>query len=480
MNSIKEIWSTLKCLPFAVLVHDSKTRNYKANESALNLFNLKQHSDLNENHFSHIKLISPLSKKTLLLQNLFDVYLIPNVQNKVVLEVDQTAFLLNIKFANITESVSMITFEIEKQTIDEQYNFDVVISNISADLIDIQNDDVDKHINYALKAIGTVCHADRSYLFKFNDENTQMSNTHEWVNKGIMPFKDSLQNVPKSELPYFFKLMNDTYLFKVNDVADLPASAGGEKKEFELQKIKSVMCIGLSYEKELVGFIGCDCVAVKREWTNLDLIRIKLVGEILTNAFKNINYKQKLELTQQQLITANQQLSELVNTDGLTNIANRRCFDQTIDDEIQRCVRYQQPISLLICDIDFFKKYNDSYGHQKGDEALKQVAETLQNLCKRPGDLAARYGGEEFALILPCTNTDNAYCFSTLIQKEIAKLGIEHKYSEVSDMLTLSIGFYSLIPNTKTIAEDIIAKADAALYNAKETGRNKISESPPR
>ncbi|TMN84177.1 MULTISPECIES: diguanylate cyclase [unclassified Pseudoalteromonas] len=476
MNSIKDIWRTLKCLPFAVLVHDSKTRNYKANNQALKLFKLEQGDELCANHFGHIKLISPLSKKPLLLQNLFDVYLIPNVLNNVVLEINETAFLLNIKFAYINETVSMITFEIEKHKIDEQYNFDVVISNISADLIDIQNDNVDGHINYALKAIGTVCHADRSYLFKFNDENSQMSNTHEWVNKGIVPFKDSLQDVPKSELPYFFKLMNDTYLFKVNDVSDLPASAGGEKKEFELQKIKSVLCIGLSYEKELVGFIGCDCVAEKREWTNLDLIRIKLVGEILTNAFKNINYKQKLELAQQQLITANQKLSELVNTDGLTTIANRRCFDKTFEDEIQRCVRYQQPISLIICDIDFFKKYNDSYGHLKGDEALKYVAETLQNLCKRPGDLAARYGGEEFAIILPCTDSENANCFSTLIQNDIARLNIEHNQSDVSKQLTLSIGFYSVIPNTKTIAKDIISKADAALYHAKESGRNKISE----
>ncbi|GAA61751.1 hypothetical protein P20652_3640 [Pseudoalteromonas sp. BSi20652] len=296
MNSIKETWSTLKYLPFAVLVHDSKTHIYKANKQAQTLFNLKKETCLDENHFKHITLISPLSKKPLYLQNLFDDYLLPNVQNSVVLEIDQTAFLLSIKFAYITDTVSMITFEIEKYGNDENGNFDVVISNISADLIDIQNDDIDSHINYALKAIGTVCHADRSYLFTFHDNNTKMSNTHEWVNKGIVPFKETLQDVPKNELPYFFKLMNDTYLFKVNDVATLPVSAQAEKDEFELQNIKSVLCIGLSYEKELVGFIGCDCVAEQREWTDVDLIRLKLVGEILTNAFKNINYKKSWNL----------------------------------------------------------------------------------------------------------------------------------------------------------------------------------------
>ena len=128
----------------------------------------------------------------------------------------------------------------------------------------------------------------------------------------------------------------------------------------------------------------------------------------------------------------------------------------------------------------YTKKYTDSYSHLKGDDALKHVAETLQNLCKRPGDLAARYGGEEFAIILPCTDSENANCFSTLIQNDIARLNIEHNQSDVSKQLTLSIGFYSVIPNTKTRAKDIISKADAALYHAKESGRNKISEYSPK
>ena len=474
MHTIKDIWRTLKCLPFAILLHDTKTCTYKANNKAQEMFRLNKESHLGALDFEHISFKSPLSKKRLLLQSLFNEYLIPNVKNNVVLEINNVAILLSIKLAYIKDNVLMITFEMEEHNKVKQYNFDHIISNISAAMIDIQNEEIDSHIDYALKAIGTVCHADRSYLFRFNDDGTKVSNTHEWVRKNITSFKDELQNIAINTFPYFFKLMNDTYLFKVNDINALPIKAVAEKHEFSLRNLQSILCTGLIYDNKLVGFIGCDCVYEQHDWTDLDLIRIKLVGEILTNAFKNISYKQKLEFTQQQLITANQKLSELVNTDGLTNIANRRCFDQSLAKEIKRCTRYQQPLSLIICDIDFFKSYNDSYGHQQGDQTLMLVADALQNLCKRPGDLASRYGGEEFAIILPATTFNDANCFAKLIQKDIEKLAIVHAYSPISAYLTLSIGIYTTTPAAQTLVDEIIAKADSALYKAKETGRNKV------
>jgi diguanylate cyclase (GGDEF)-like protein len=476
LHSTQEIWSTLKHLPFAVLLHDTQSQTFQANTQTQTLFDLNTNSQLTENDFNHLTLINPLSKIIFSIKSLFNDYLLPHTSNQILIEKQGNTFLLNVRLAHFNESLSMLVFELIKNNVNEEYNFDKVISSISTDLIDIQIDDIDKHIDYALKAIGTVANADRSYLFRFNKNNTKMSNTHEWVNEGILPFKDTLQDVPKSALPYFFSLMNDTYLFRVNDTSTLPKAALSEKIEFEQQEIKSVLCIGLRYEKELVGFIGCDSVKELREWTDLDLIRLKLVGEILTNAFKNIDYRKKLELAQQQLITANKKLNELANTDGLTNIANRRSFDRALKNEIRRCVRNQHPIALIICDIDFFKHFNDSYGHQQGDEALKLVASTLNKLCNRQGDLAARYGGEEFVIILPATDAKQCKAFTALIQKEIETLNIEHHYSNIAKRLTVSMGFYALIPNTKTLPEDLISNADSALYNAKKTGRNKASE----
>ena len=468
-------WRNMELLPFCVLLYDTSENIFKVNSKAQNLFGLKEQLHFYKTDFSHITLTNHHSKKEILIEELFIDYFTANNQCQFVLSKQASKLLLNVKFAKLPNSNSIIIIDILNNNVDEQYDFDNIISNISTDLIDIQNDDVDQHINYALKAIGTVCHADRSYLFKFAEDGKTINNTHEWVNTDIQAFKNDLQHFPKSNLPYFFELMESTHLFRIDDVALLPIKAINEKNELQLQSIQSVLCIGLRYDKELVGFIGCDCVVQKRSWTDLDLIRLRLVGEMLANAFKNLNYKKELQKAQQQLINANHKLNKQVNTDGLTNIPNRRCFDQTLKCEIKRCARNKEPISLIMCDIDFFKRYNDNYGHQLGDEVLKQVAKALHNLCKREGDLAARFGGEEFAMILPVIDTDHCQRFAALIQEKIAELAIEHNFSSASKYLTLSIGFYSFIPSQKTTPKEVITNADTALYNAKETGRNKIA-----
>lgn len=448
-NLSNEIWRNLELLPFCVLLYDANENIFKVNSQAQGLFGLRNKSHFNKIDFSHITLTNHHSKKELLVEELFFDYFTANNQCQFVLSKQVSKLLLNVKFAKLPNSSSIIIIDVLNNNVDEQYDFDNIISNISTDLIDIQNDDVAKHINYALKAIGTVCHADRSYLFKFAEDGKTINNTHEWVNNDIQAFKEDLQNLPKSDLPYFFSLMARTHLFRVNDVTSLPIQAMSEKTIFQRQKIKSVLCIGLRYDKELVGFIGCDCVVQKRNWTDLDLIRLRLVGEMLANAFKNLNYKQELQQAQQQLINANHKLNKQVNTDGLTNIANRRCFDQTLKCEIKRCARNKEPISLIMCDIDFFKRYNDNYGHQLGDEVLKRVAKALHNICKREGDLAARFGGEEFAIVLPAVDTEHCQRFAVLIQEKIAELAIEHNFSSASNYLSLSIGFIALYPIKK-------------------------------
>lgn len=476
LQPIEDTWRAIKLIPFAVVLYDAKNHTFKANTQAQRLFKLPSKPSLKNDDFAQLLFSCPENKKQLTLNQLFEKYLAINTNYHVFLQIHEMGLLLNAKVAHISEHHHIATFEVIEHSDDAKYNFDKIISKISTDLIDIQNDNIDTHIEYALKAIGTVCLADRSYLFKFSDDGKSMRNTHEWVNQGIQPFKDQLQHIPKNSLPYFANLMGTTHLFKVNDVASLPAKAAKEKQELVRQGIQSVLCIGLRYDKELVGFIGCDCVKQQREWTDLDLIRLKLVGEIIANAFKNLNYKQELQHIQQQLITANQKLNQLVNTDSLTTIANRRCFDKALESEIKRCARVKQPVSLIMCDIDFFKNYNDSYGHQQGDEALVKVAAALKSRCRRESDLAARYGGEEFAIILPATNAQDCERFTNLIQQAIKAANIKHNSSTVSEYLTLSIGFFTAVPNKNSTPQSFINKADQALYKAKETGRNKVCQ----
>jgi two-component system, cell cycle response regulator len=177
-----------------------------------------------------------------------------------------------------------------------------------------------------------------------------------------------------------------------------------------------------------------------------------------------------------QLQTANQKLQQLAILDGLTGIANRRYFDLVLDNEWQRLAREKQPLSLILCDIDYFKAYNDTYGHPKGDLCLRKIAQVLQKATRRPADLVARYGGEEFAVILPNTDSKGALYIAESITKLLAQKRLFHQQSQVSEYVTFSIGTATQIPDSRQKAIISIKMADSALYRAKKAGRNRIMQ----
>jgi diguanylate cyclase (GGDEF)-like protein len=168
-----------------------------------------------------------------------------------------------------------------------------------------------------------------------------------------------------------------------------------------------------------------------------------------------------------------QALEALSLLDGLTQIHNRRYFDEYLQREFLAARRRKMPLSVLICDIDSFKAYNDSYGHQAGDECLKQVAQALRSVLKRPGDLVARYGGEEFAVILPDTSSAGALTLGDLLRAKVESLHIPHRASQVSEYVTISLGLAAEIP-TAGNQNALLHRADRALYQAKAQGRNAV------
>jgi len=169
-----------------------------------------------------------------------------------------------------------------------------------------------------------------------------------------------------------------------------------------------------------------------------------------------------------------EKLERLSYLDGLTGIANRRHFDINLDLEWRRMARLDKSLSLIMCDIDFFKAYNDTYGHQAGDKCLKAVGNVLKGSAKRAGDLVARYGGEEFTILLPMTDSEKAFIIAEKIQRDINSLKVPHKKSEVSDVVTLSFGIATLFPHPSKSQNDLVELADKALYRAKHEGRNKV------
>jgi diguanylate cyclase len=174
------------------------------------------------------------------------------------------------------------------------------------------------------------------------------------------------------------------------------------------------------------------------------------------------------------LETANQRLRRLVAVDALTGIANRRHFDRALERELRRTRREQQPLSLIFLDLDEFKRFNDTYGHARGDDVLRSVAHTLDETFRRGGDLVARYGGEEFAVVLPGVDGRRASLYAERLRRRIWRLSIPYGASQVTDRVTISGGVATVAATQVTSASELMLAADRALYRAKCLGKNRI------
>ena len=212
------------------------------------------------------------------------------------------------------------------------------------------------------------------------------------------------------------------------------------------------------------------CILTATPLRGLDQELIGIVAD-----FKDISDRKKAE---DALHEANLKLQRLASIDGLTQIANRRQFDEVLGLEWRRMQREKLPLSLIMIDIDCFKIYNDTYGHQQGDACLQAVARAIADQIKRPADLAARYGGEEFVVILPNTEKEGALHLAEQMRAEVQALNMPHKNSPVCPEVTVSLGVSSVVPIPGYGPEQLLARADHGLYQAKEAGRNRVQYTP--
>ncbi|MFJ3054678.1 GGDEF domain-containing protein [Herbaspirillum sp. NPDC087042] len=179
--------------------------------------------------------------------------------------------------------------------------------------------------------------------------------------------------------------------------------------------------------------------------------------------------------TEARLIELQKELEALSYRDGLTNVANRRMFDSALEVEWANAVRTQSSLSLIMLDIDFFKQYNDHYGHIAGDACLKQVAAVLSEAASRPKDFFARYGGEEFVLILPECDDKTALQVAQRCRKLVVDAALPHEKSQVADTITISLGVHTITPSPMDQRMSFLEQADRRLYKAKQLGRNCIA-----
>ncbi len=224
--------------------------------------------------------------------------------------------------------------------------------------------------------------------------------------------------------------------------------------------------VSASSSPALWGLLIAHHCSEPRQWQQLEIDLLQSLGTQVAIAIQQSCLFEQVE-------AANQELQRLASVDGLTQVANRRRFDEYLNTEWRRLAREQRPLSLILCDVDYFKRYNDTYGHLAGDHCLQQIAAILRQDLKRPADLVARYGGEEFALILPNTDAMGAVSVAESVRKAVQGLEIAHANSPVSQYVTLSLGVATLVPTPDTSPEQLITTADQALYQAKAEGRDR-------
>jgi len=230
--------------------------------------------------------------------------------------------------------------------------------------------------------------------------------------------------------------------------------------------------IATSERKEKCFEMGADDYLVKLPDRIELLARLRYHSASFAKGLERDEAFELLRISQKNLAVANVELQILSGQDGLTGLANRRRFDEAIRNEWQRACRTGLPLALLMCDVDYFKQYNDHFGHQDGDLCLKKVAAVLTEALKRPGDLAARYGGEEFALLLPDTTQDGARVVAEQCRSHLARLALP---APGAAMVTMSLGVASMVASGQEGWESLLRQADSALYAAKRGGRDRVA-----
>ncbi|WP_287877614.1 diguanylate cyclase [Aquitalea sp.] len=352
-------------------------------------------------------------------------------------------------------------------------SFQQLIAAISTRFINVPLRDIDQATDMALGEIGRFMQVERCYLISFSDD-WLVNTVHEWCASGIQPTTHTLLGQNMLQRSWAWQQLQSFGLLSLDALADLPASAQQERLELEAHQVQSLFMLRIDHMGRPVGLFGCDMVSRPRRWQGKEQQQARLLGETLANTIIRRQQLQALSSTQQQLHNANADLARMAFSDGLTGIANRRYFDEQLTQCFQQARTEASPLSVLQIDIDYFKQFNDSYGHLAGDQCLRQVAQCIHAQLPEVQDLAARVGGEEFGVLLPGRNSEQAGVLAERIRQAIWQLAIAHRKSSTGDRVTISIGVATL--HERHDAEHMLMRdADRALYRAKNQGRNQVA-----
>ncbi|MEH2138039.1 diguanylate cyclase domain-containing protein [Nostoc sp.] len=354
-----------------------------------------------------------------------------------------------------------------------------ILFNLVAEIRESLN--LDTLFKTTAREIRKALRSDRVSIFRFDPESNYTSG--EFVCENVLPDYDSTIAIKVKDDCFGEKYAVAYHQGRIQVLSDV-YQAGLKDCHLQLLEqfeIKAQIVAPLMKGKTLWGLLCVHQCRCPRKWKTSEIQFIRQLGAQFNVALEHSELLEQSRSQANQLAqanhaleVANSQLEKISKLDALTQIANRHCFDKFLEQEWNRLRLTGNYLSLVIFDIDYFKDYNDSYGHLAGDECLIQVARAAQAVLKRPTDLLARYGGEEFIVILPNTSESGAIKLTRLIQNSIQELKIPHKKKKnFQYFVTVSLGVATQKPTAKSSPQDLINTADKALYKAKEQGRNR-------
>ncbi|KAF3883841.1 MULTISPECIES: diguanylate cyclase domain-containing protein [Nostocales] len=354
-----------------------------------------------------------------------------------------------------------------------------ILFNLVAEIRESLN--LDTLFKTTVREIRKALRSDRVGIFQFDLESNYTSGA--FVSENVLPDYDSTLATKVKDHCFGEKYADAYHQGRIQVLSDVYKSGLKDchLRVLEQFQIKAQIIVPLMKGKTLWGLLCVHQCRSPREWTTSEIQFIRQLAAQFNVALEHSelleqsrSQARQLERANQALELANSQLEKLSKLDALTKIANRRCFDEFLEQEWNRLTGTENYLSLILFDIDYFKDYNDCYGHLVGDECLIQVARAAKSVLKRPTDLLARYGGEEFIVVLPNTNKSGAIKVTQLIQRSIQKLNIPHtRKNDCQSIVTVSLGVAIQRPTSQSSAQSLIDAADKALYKAKEEGRNR-------
>jgi diguanylate cyclase (GGDEF)-like protein/PAS domain S-box-containing protein len=370
-------------------------------------------------------------------------------------------------------------FESTTQVLNQRIQFDALLNDCSNHLLSCHPEEFVSVMENTLETIGTFLSFDHCFILKFSDDFSQGSLWAEWRRSVSLmsPFPKRF-NIPRSDI--FLKAFSNTDTMVLSDNKNQSSEYNTLFKLAQKMSpngfITSRITPIQSENHAPVGCIGFSILDPSHESSVSQIALLNNTTQLLINAWGRHRLILKSLEAEQNLVNANRILSQQAFHDALTGLPNRRAFDHGLLQEFDRAQRHNGSICLLMCDIDFFKHYNDHFGHSRGDICLQQVARVLQSTFNRAGELCTRYGGEEFAIILPSINHQEATEQANRLLRNLLNAKILHAPSSQQTYLTMSIGIAKLSPMQQySNVQALINAADKALYFAKENGRNQLA-----